>query len=168
VKLIEPSSVAIAAGPGSQWTRVWIPVGAGIFLVALTGSAIAVPKLLPLHVFQSLIYVAVIFLARRNSAWGLGAGVAIAVFWNGLQLFVTHLMQAGASMLWALLTTGQLHRPETLLVFVAGMGHFVLMVACLAAFRRLRGGRKDWWQFLAGGLLALGYLGVIVATLLPR
>jgi hypothetical protein len=91
--------------------------------------------------------VAVIFLARRNSAWGFGAGVAIAEFWNDLQLFVTN---------------------ETLLVFIVGIGHLVLMVGCMAAFRRLRGGREDWWQFLARGLPALGYLGVIVATLLLR
>jgi hypothetical protein len=170
VKLIDPRPLGtgIAPVPGSRWTRVWIPLGAGLFIFALVGSAIAVPQLRLLHAFQALIYVAVILLARRNSAWGFGAGFTIAVAWNSLQLFVTHLVQAGAHELWILVSTGQLRRPDTLLVFVGGIGHFVLIVACLVAFRQLRPGKKKWWQFLAGGLLALAYFGAIVATLLPR
>jgi hypothetical protein len=154
--------------PGSPWTRVWIPLGAGLFIFALVGSAIAVPQLRLLHAFQALIYVAVIHLARRNSAWGFGAGFTIAVAWNSLQLFITHLVQAGAHELWILVSTGQLRRPDTILVFVGGIGHFVLIVACLVAFRQLRPGKKQWWQFLAGGLLVLAYFGAIVATMLPR
>jgi hypothetical protein len=46
--------------PGSRWTRVWIPLGACLFIAALVGSALAVPKLLVLHAFQSLIYVAIV------------------------------------------------------------------------------------------------------------
>ena len=43
-------------GPGSHWTRVWIPIGAGLFIAALAGSAVVVPQLRLLHVFQALIY----------------------------------------------------------------------------------------------------------------
>jgi len=68
---------------------VWIPLGAGLFIFALTGSAVAVPQLRLLHAFQALIYVAVILLARRNRASGFGADSAIAMAWNSLQLFVT-------------------------------------------------------------------------------
>ena len=160
---MEPNQV-----PGSQWTRVWIPLGAGLFIFALAGSAVAVPQLRLLHAFQALIYVAVIILARRNRASGFGAGIAIAVAWNSLQLLVTHNMQGGARALWTFLYTGQLRRPDTVMVFVGGVGHFVLIVACLAAFRQLRPGKKEWRQFLTGGVLALAYFGVIVATMLPR
>ena len=73
---------------GSPWVQVSILVGVGLFILALTLSAIFVPSLRLLHLFQSLIYVAVIVLTRRNSAWGFGMGVIIAVFWNGLNLFV--------------------------------------------------------------------------------
>lgn len=158
----------MAPDPKSRWTRVWIPIGAGLFIFALVGSAVAVPQLRLLHAFQALIYVAVILLARRDSAWGFGAGFTIAVAWNSLQLFITHLMQAGAHELWTFIGTGQLRRPDTLLVFVGGIGHFVLIVACLIAFRQLRPGKKQWWQFAAGGLLVLAYFGAIVATMLPR
>jgi hypothetical protein len=63
--------------PGSRRTRVWIPLGAGLFIAALAGSAVAVPKLSALHAFQSLIYVATIILARKNRAEGFGAGVTL-------------------------------------------------------------------------------------------
>lgn len=147
---------------------MWIPLGAGLMILALAGSAVVVPQLRLLHAFQALIYVAVILLARRNRASGFGAGITIAVAWNSLQLLITHLFQAGARELWTLLGTGQLRRPDTFMVFVGGVGHFVLIIACLAAFRQLRPGKEEWRQFLTGGVLALAYFGVIVATMLPR
>ena len=69
----------------SSATRVWILIGAGLFLVALAVSAVAVPELRPLHFLQALIYVAVVILARRNNAFALGAGFTIAVAWNCLE-----------------------------------------------------------------------------------
>jgi hypothetical protein len=162
------TSMAPEHGRGSQWTRVWIPLGAGLIIVALMESAVLVPQLRLLHAFQALIYVAVIFLARRNSALGFGAGTTIAVAWNSIEWLGPHLIEAGAHELWNLVSTGQLRRPDTLMVFFAGIGHFVLFVACLAAFRQLRPRKKEWWHFLAGGALVLAYFAVIVATLLPR
>src|SRR5215467_3334001 len=88
-------------------SRLWIRVGAGLFLVALAVSAFVVPELRPLHFLQALIYVAVVILAPRDSVWALGAGVTIAVVWNSLNLFVTHLAQAGAVAIWDFLRTGQ-------------------------------------------------------------
>jgi hypothetical protein len=157
-------------GPASKppWTRVWIPLGAGLFLCALAGSAFVVPELRPLHLFQALIYVAIILTARRNHAAGFGAGVTIAVVWNGLQLFITHLVQAGAVELWGLLSTGQLRRPDTLAVFVGGVGHFILLVACVAAFRQLGPGKREWLRFASGGALTLAYFAIIAATMAPR
>jgi hypothetical protein len=153
---------------GIRSTRIWIPVGAGLFIFALFGSALAVPQLRLLHAFQALIYVAVIVLARRNSALGLGAGITIAMAWNSLEWLGPHLIQAGAHELWTLLTTGHTRRPETLMVFIGGVAHVVLIIACAAAFRRLNPGRREWRQLLAGGLLVLAYFGVIVITLLPH
>jgi hypothetical protein len=153
---------------GSRSVHVSILVGVGLFILALTLSAVFVPQLRLLHLFQALIYVAVVVLARRNSAWGFGVGVIIPIFWNGLNLFVTHLFQAGARQFWSLLRTGHVSRPDTLMVFVGGVAHFLLIVACMTAFLQLRPGRKLWGQFFAGGLLALAYLILIVATTAPR
>jgi hypothetical protein len=82
-------------GPNSA--QAWTYIGATLFLSALLVSAIVIPGLRLLHSFQALIYIAVIVLARRNSPWGYGAGFAIAIVWNGMNLFVTHLIQVGAA-----------------------------------------------------------------------
>jgi hypothetical protein len=152
----------------SRWVHVSIPVGVGLFVLALTLSAVFVPQLRLLHLFQALIYVAVIILTRRNSAWGFGVGVIIAVFWNGLNLLVTHLFQAGAGQFWSLLGTGHVSRPDTLMVLVGGVAHFLLIIACMAGFLQLRPGMKHWGQFFAGGLLASAYLVLIVVTTAPH
>lgn len=156
--------VAIA----SPSTDVWIPIGAGLFIVALIGSAMVVPQLRLLHVLQALIYVAVVVLARRGNAWGLGAGVAVAIVWNSLNLFVTHLMQAGAVAFWSFLHTGQARRLDTMMVTLGGIAHFILIVACSAALLDLEADRKKWWKFAGGGVAALGYLVLIVVIARPR
>jgi hypothetical protein len=153
---------------GSRWTRLWIPIGAGLFIFALTVSAAFVPQLRLLHFFQALIYVALTLLARRNSALGFGAGVAIATAWNGFNLFVTHLIQAGAGQFWSLLRTGHLRRPDTLMVLVGGVAHVLLIIACIAGFLQLRPNMKRWVEFLAGGLSVLAYFALIVITMAPR
>jgi hypothetical protein len=149
-------------------TLTWIWIGVGLFLIALAGSAFIIPGLRLLHLLQALIYVAIILLARRNSPWGYGAGVTIAVLWNALGLFVTHLMQAGLGELWSLLRTGQVKRPDTLMVFVGGVGHFILIVACLAAMFHRDADKRRWWKFAGGGVLALAYFALIVAVARPR
>src|ERR1700722_18425687 len=90
----------------SSSTCVWIPIGAGIFLVALAVSAVAVPQLRLLHLLQAFIYIAVVILARRNNVFALGAGFTIADAWHCLEIFVVHPMQAGAILFWSFLRTG--------------------------------------------------------------
>lgn len=152
----------------SAWARIWVPVGAGVFVLALIVSAAVVPQLRLLHFFQALIYVALVLLARRGSAWGFGAGVAVAVAWNSLNLFATHLIPAGTEELWLLLRTGETHRLDTLMVLVGGVGHLILIVACLAAFLYPSARQKEWRKFIAGGAAALAYLGLIIVTAAPR
>jgi len=55
----------------SASSRLWIPLGSGLFIIALTGSAIVVPQLRMLHVLQALIYVAVPILAWPSSGTAL-------------------------------------------------------------------------------------------------
>ena len=160
-------SAADQAG-ASHWSRVWIPIGAGLFIFALVGSAVAVPQLRLLHAFQALIYVAVFLLARRNNAFGFGAGTTIAVAWNSIEWLGPHLIQAGAHELWTFLGTGHIGRLDTLMVFIGAIAHIVLIVACVAVFRQLRPKKKEWLQFLAGGVLVLAYFAVIVAILRPH
>jgi hypothetical protein len=119
-------------------------------------SALMVPQLRLLHLLQALIYVAVVILARRNNVFALGAGFTIAVAWNCLEIFGPHLMH-----------TGRVQHLETMMVPIGGIGHFILIFACLAALNQATGSKK-WWKFLAGGVLVLGYFVVIVAIARPR
>jgi hypothetical protein len=147
--------------------QVWIYVGATLFLVALLVSAILVPDLRSLHAFQALIYIAVIVLARRNSPWGYGAGFTIAIVWNGMSLFVTHLIQAGAVTFWLFLRTGHVQQLVPMIVTLGGIGHFILMVATILAVIRNADTRK-WWKFAGGGLLLIAYFAVIVVFSEPH
>ena len=151
-----------------DWTFTLINIGALIFLIALAVSAFFVPQLRLLHVLQGLIYVAIIILARRNSPWGLGAGVIISLAWNCLGLFITRLVQAGGGQLLSLIRTGRVTRPDTLMVFVGSIGHFILIVACMIAFIKLKPRKIQWAQFFGGGLLAVAYLLLIVSLTAPR
>lgn len=151
-----------------RWIRVSILVGAAFFIFALILSAVFDPRIRLLHALQALIYLAVIVLTRRNSARGFGAGVVIAAFWNYVNLFVTTFIRAGAEQFWLLLHTGRLQRPDLIIALVAALGHFLLIVACLAGFLRMRPRVKQWGQFLAGGVLAVGYFILIIVITGPQ
>jgi hypothetical protein len=160
-------------------THVWIPIGAAVFTVALIVSALVVPQLRLLHILQALIYVAVVILARRGSMWGVGAGVTIAVAWNSLNLFVTHNMQRGAVVFWSFLRTGEigalLQAPAgtlpglvPVMVLLGGIGHFILIAACLAALFDRRINDKRMWKMVAGGVVVLAYFALIIIVAAPR
>ena len=149
-------------------TRVWIPIGSALFLIALTVSARVVPQLRLLHLLQAFIYVVIVILARRNSVWGFGAGVTIGVVWNSLNFFVTHLMQAGGVAFWFFVHTGQVRRPETMMVTLGGIGHSVLIIACLAALYDKTTEDRKWWRFVGGGAWTLAYFFLIIAVARPR
>jgi hypothetical protein len=83
-------------------------------------------------------------------------------------LFVTYLFTAGAAELWSFIRTGHLVRPDTVMVFIASLAHFLLIVACMAAFLRLRPGKKQWYHFFAGGLFVLVYMALIIIVAAPR
>ena len=154
-------------------TRVWIPIAAALFTVALIVSAVALPELRLLHVLQALIYVAIVILARRNSMWAIGAGLTIAVVWNSANLFVTHNIQRGVTVFWSLLQTGQMrelgpHPIVPMMVLLGGIGHFVLISACLAALFDRRIDDKKPWKMVAGGVSVLAYFALIVIVSGPR
>ena len=123
-------------------------IGTALFLLALAGSAILDPRLRLLHALQALIYVAILLFTRRNSPWGFGIGTIVPAAWNCMNLFLTHLMQTGTEQLWSLLRTGHASRPVPITVAVGGLGHFILILACLVGFLRLRPGLHQWWRSL--------------------
>lgn len=148
-------------GP-SRWQGAAVLAGTVLFLLALAGSAILDPRLRLLHALQALIYVAILLLTRRNSPWGFGIGTIVPTAWNCMNLFLTHLMQTGTEQLWSLLQTGHASQPVPITVAIGGLGHFILILACLFGFLRLRPGLHQWLRFIAGGVLAMAYLALII------
>jgi hypothetical protein len=131
------------------------------FIFALFVSAAFQPSLRWLHALQALIYVAIILLSRQNSAWGFGAGVFIGAFWNFIFL-------RGASHdIWALLREG-IFRADVALQLAAATAQFLLIAACFTGIWRMRRDLTVWVSSLAGGVLAVGYLVVLMATLRPQ
>jgi len=150
-----PAKTATSA----SWINVCIIAGSVMFVFALTVAAIFAPQWRVLHVAQALIYVAVIVLARKQSAWGLGAGVVVPAFWTALLLFRSPVGTA--------LVHGQVSQPDVFLQLFGAVGNCLIIVACLAAFLGVRPAGRKWAQFAAGGALSLGYLLTAVFTIGP-
>jgi len=93
----------------SSSIHFWIPVEAAIFIVALIHIGLSCATAAVSSRSAGTHLLAVVVLARRNSAWGFGAGVAVAVAWNSLNLFVTHVMQIGVVEFWSFLHTAFCH-----------------------------------------------------------
>ena len=152
-------------------TRVWIPIAAALFTIALIVSAVVIPELRLLHALQAIIYIAIVILARSNSMWAIGAGLAIAVVWNGHSLFVSHSMQSGMTVLWSLLQTGHMRElgPTPIVpMILGGIAHFVLIGACLAVLFDRRIDDKKPWKMVAGGVSVLAYFALIIIVSDPR
>lgn len=152
---------------GPHSAQLWTYAGAALFLVALLGSAIAIPGLRILHSFQALIYIAVVVLARRNSSWGYGAGFAIAMVWNGMEL-VAHIMQADAVAVWSSLRIGHVPPVVPMTVMLGGAAHCILIVAALVALLRHNTEARKWWKFVGGGVLSIAYFALLVAFARPH
>jgi hypothetical protein len=153
---------------GLRSAQLWTYIGAGVFLVALLVSAIVVPDLRILHSLQALIYIAVIVLARRNSPWGYGAGFAIAMAWNAMNLFLTHLIQTGAVAFWSSLRAGHVELLVPMMVTLGGIGHFILIAAALFAVVCHNTEARKWLKFAGGGVVSIGYFALLVALFRPH
>lgn len=161
------SSVLARPTADAKWINSSIVVGSAIFIFALAVSAFFAPQWRVLHVLQALIYIAVIVLARRDSAWGFGAGVFIATFWNVLVLFRSPVGVQAVAGIRALIHGGPAPQPDVLLQLFAACGNFLIIAACLVGFFRTRPGARQWGQFAAGGVLAVGYLLAMVFMVGP-
>ena len=151
----------------SYWPLNAIHAGASMFVVALVASVFFDPAIWVLHASQALIYVAVMVLAHRECPLGFGAGFAIALLWNGANLFATGFIAAGLDALYALLSTGHILRPVLLLVLVGAAGHFLMIAGCLACCLRPNSGRRKWARFLGGGSSASSRSRLISPALSP-
>jgi len=156
---------------GSRTSRLeWLIVGSClVFIFILALSAAFDPSIRVLHAFQALIYVAVVILALRQSAWGYGAGCIIAAFWNWTNIVHTTFITNGLRELAHALQTGRVSKPDQLIAVVAAAAHFALIGSCLIGYFRIKP-RRSWEpvKFLAGGLIAVGYFAGIIIVFGPQ
>lgn len=146
-----------------RWLKGLIVASCVVFILVLAISAVFDASIRLLHTFQALIYIAVILLAARRSAWGYGAGFFIATFWNWTNLVHTTFIANGVRELARVVRTGQLQNPDQLIAVFAAAAHFVLIGGCLAGYIRIQPkGRLDLAKFLGGGLLAIAYFAGII------
>ena len=154
---------------GDPWLT-WLIVGScAVFIFILALAAVYDRPIRLLHAFQALIYVAVVIMARRRSAWGYGAGCLIAAFWNWTNLVHTTFIANGLQELNRALHTGQVRRPDQLIAVFAAAAHFILIGACVVGYSRIKStGSWEPMKFLGGGLLAIGYFAGIVVLFGPQ
>jgi len=152
-----------------SWLEWLIIVSCAMFIFILGLSAVYDHSIRVLHFFQAIIYVAILVLALRRSAWGYGAGCIIAAFWNWTNIAYTTFIANGFRELGHTLQTGRVGKPDQLIAVVAAAAHFVLIASCLVGYFRIK--RRSWWEplkFLAGGLTAVGYFAVIIVVFGPQ
>jgi glucan phosphoethanolaminetransferase (alkaline phosphatase superfamily) len=122
-----------------------------------------------LHFFQALQYVAVIALAARGSRWGYFLGIAVAAFWNYSVLFVNSFFRSGMRAVLDSLHQGAIVRPDQMIAVAAFLFHLILIAACIAAYLRLpRRPAADAGRLIATFCVAILYFAAIVALFQPR
>jgi hypothetical protein len=153
----------------NSWLEWLIDGSCGVFIFILALSVVYDRSIRVLHAFQALIYVAVVLLALRRSAWGYGAGCIIAALWNWTNIVHTTFVANGLRDLARALPTGRLSRPDQLIPVVAAAAHFALIGSCLVGYFRIKP-RGSWEpvKFLGGGIIALGYLAGIISMFGPQ
>ena len=148
----------------------WLIIGSClVFLFILALSAVYDRSIRVLHFFQALIYVAIVILALRKSAWGYGAGCFIAALWNWTNIVHTTFVVNGLRELAHALQTGRVSRPDQLIAVFAAATHFALIGCCLVGYFRIKP-RGSWEavKFFGGGLIAIGYFSGIIILFGPQ
>ena len=135
------------------------------FIIILLVSGYFERDVLALHLFQSLIYVAIIVLSLKHNKWGYGIAVSIAAFWNIFNIF-SGFFSAGIHQWMILLKTGRITNPVNLVAPLAGLDHLALIVCAVWAYVRLPNKRvSDIWVLVGSFILSVGYLLVMIALL---
>jgi hypothetical protein len=154
--LFRMSTPAPRIGP-PEWL---IAIGGGVFILSLAISAVFVPDIRWLHLFQASMYVAAIVLSFRRSRWGYFIGVSAAGLWNYLGLF--------ASTLFADLMEHP-DRPDVLLQVIAWLANLLVIIGCVWAYaRRSSPQRGDLVRFVATFVLTTAFLAAAIAIFSPH
>jgi hypothetical protein len=126
-----------------------------------------------LHIFQSLIYVAVIVLSLKHNKWGYGIGISIAAAWNYVNARNGFVFDAGFREWASFLRTGRITNPVWWVAPVAWFDHVALIICLVWAYLRLPAKRISDLAILFGSfVITIGYFLIIIAIFfsqfLPR
>ena len=138
----------------------WLIIsGSLLFILALAVSAVFVPEIRWLHLFQALMYVSTVILSLRGSRWGYFVGVSTAGFWNYLLAFASPVFAR-------FLETPA--RPDLALQVFAWLSNCLVIVGCVWAYsRRVSPSRGDILRFVAALGGTTGYLAAAIAACAP-
>lgn len=153
----------------TSWLEWLIVASCAAFTFILILSAVYDRSIRVLHTFQALIYVAVVILTLKRSAWGYGAGCFIAALWNWTNIVHTTFISNGLHQLIRAFQTGRVTRPDQLIAVFAATAHFAMIACCLVGYFRMK--PKGPWEpvkFLAGGLIAVGYFAGMIFLFGPQ
>lgn len=126
-------------------------------------------EVLLLHLFQSLVYVAVMVLSLRQNKWGYGIAIAIATLWNSFNTFSGFVFTAGFRQWAVFLDHGRVTDPVHLLAPLAWFDHVALIACSGWAYVRLPQKRLSDIAILLGSFLAVSmYFVAIIAVFWPQ
>src|SRR4029077_2691928 len=157
------------ADPNPRLLNYLIWIGAAGFIVILALSAAFDPTIRLLHIFQAMMYVAIIVLIARGSRWGLFLGISVAMFWNYGAMFVNSFFRNGVDALSASFAEGRVVHADKIIAVFAVFFNFAIIAGCLAIYLRLS--RKSWADLAAWLATLVGqgcYFAAIIALFQPR
>ena len=148
----------------------WAIVGLCLAFILISAlAAYLEPDVRALHLYEWLIYLAVMVLALKHGKWGYGIGISTAAFWLGLSLFGTTFLRDGVENWAGFLKTGHITSAMAVVAVPAAISQLLLIVCCIWAYGRIK--NKQWsdLEILVGSaLISVVYLAGVVALFWPR
>lgn len=139
------------------------------FIAVLLVSGFLEHEVLPLHLAQSLIYVAVAVLCFRRNKLGYGIGLSVSAEWNAYNLLSSGFIAAGFRQLSLLLREGRISNPVHLMGALAGIDHFALIACLVWGYAKLPSKRfRDVFILLGSAILVTAYFLAIIAWQWPQ
>lgn len=146
-----------------------ILVGASGFILVLALSALWEPDIRWLHFFQAWMYLATILLSIRGNRWGYFIGIAVAGFWNYVNIFVVSFFFNGLEQLAQWIRSGHLARPDILIAVPAWFSNLLIIIGCAWAYSRQPSkSLTDISRFLVSLALSMAFFAADMALFQPR
>jgi hypothetical protein len=146
-----------------------IVIGALGFIAILAIAPVFDRTILWLHVFQALMYVAVIGLIAARNRWAYFIGLSIACLWNYMAMFVNSFFRGGLRALHQSIAAGKLVHPDQIIAVAAVAFHFMMIAGCLVLIvQTSRRAGADLVRLLVAFAAFTGYFAASMALFQPR